>query len=294
MNDVADIIGSAMSYVANEAILLAKMEEYFTPKAAKLWETDEEEFITTKLNKAVVNMGGAPESILMKFGDPLPVCDTYPEAALREVITAFNRARKSVNRAHLFKIGSQMQREHPDWFSESKDNELNSMLLGVSENAFWEHAETAYIRLASYWDRVGQLLDFAFFRIRQFERDGFSAVFDRIRTNVIQINTSLGASDSWKAIRKYQTSEKDNGLKWLLRRRNITVHSLHLRAIQEPIDEGAFKPMYNHLEEKLNARLAPRTPAEEIELLHTHLSEASALFTSVIDVVEYSFDLNGK
>lgn len=188
-------------------------------------------------------------------------------------------------------IGAQMQRQHREWIGIPDDPEVISKFAGVSEAAFWEHAETAYIRLASYWDRVGQLLDFAFFKIRQFERDGFSAVMDRIRTNVIQMNTNLGSSGSWKAIRSYQTSEKGDGLKWLLRRRNITVHSLHLRPANGPTDETAFKPMYNHLEEKLNARLAPGSPEEEVEQLHIHLTKAASLFREVINVIEYAFYL---
>ncbi|MDH5572802.1 MAG: hypothetical protein OEY89_13635 [Gammaproteobacteria bacterium] len=287
----AGTIGDAMAYVANEAILLARMEEFFSPKPARLWAESEEDYFTKKLDKAVENMGGPPRLILMKTDEPPPQCDTYPEAVLREVITAFQRARKSVCRAHMFMIGAKMQREHPDWLGLTPDNDNLLKFHEISEGAFWEHAETAYIRLASYWDRVGQVLDFAFFKIRQFERDGFAAVADRIRTNVIQMNTNLGSSGSWKAIRAYQTSEKDDGLKWLLRRRNITVHSLHLRAVDKTTDEVAFSPMYNHLEEKLNARLAPRSPLDEVEQLHVHLSKAATLFREILNVVEYAHHL---
>lgn len=291
LDKFADAIGDTMAYVANEAVLLARMEEYLNPKPARLWNDGEEDYFNKKLDKAVEHMGGPPRLILIRVDDPPPECDPYPEAALREVITGFHRARKSVCRAHLFMIGTQMQRQHPEWIGIPDDPEVISKFAGVSEAAFWEHTETAYIRLASYWDRVGQLLDFAFFKIRQFERDGFSAVMDRIRTNVIQMNTSLGSSGSWKAIRSFQTSEKGDGLKWLLRRRNITVHSLHLRPADEPTDEKAFKPMYNYLEEKLNARLAPGPPEEEVEKLHIHLAKAASLFREVINVVEYAFHL---
>lgn len=69
---------------------------------------------------------------------------------------------------------------------------------------------------------------------------------------------------------------------------------LLLRPADEPTDETAFKPMYNHLEEKLNARLAPRSPEEEVEQLHLHLAKASSLFREVINVVEYAFHLYEK
>jgi len=230
VEEFADVIGDAMAYVANEAVILARLEGHFTPKPAILWREGEQGNIKKRLDNVIEKMGGSPESFLHFEGDPLPIYDTYSNAALNEVIATFYRARKSVSRAHLFKVGSQLQNEHPEWLNLSTDNKFNSEVCRISENTFWEHAETAYIRLTSYWDRVGQLLDFAFFNIRQFERDGFSAVFDRIRTNIIPINSDLKNISAWKEIRAYQTSEKEDGLKWLLRRRNITVHSLHLRA----------------------------------------------------------------
>ena len=282
----AHIIGNAMAYVANEALILAQMEEFFSPIPARLWHEEESDSINKRLDKAVENMGGPPRLILMRENDPPPGCDTYPEAALHEMISAFYRARKSVCRAHLFMTGSGMLKKHPEFLEQTGDEEVDAAIAGLAEKAFWEHAEIAFIRLASYWDRVGQVLDFAFFGIRQYERDGFSAVVDRIRTNVVQMNTTQEHSEAWKEIRTYQTSERDNGLKWLLRRRNITVHSLHLRPTEESIDEVAYKPMYNHLEEKLKAKLAPRTPDDEIEKLHVHLCKAADLFKSVLSLIE--------
>jgi hypothetical protein len=87
---------------------------------------------------------------------------------------------------------------------------------------------------------------------------------------------------------------RDDGLKWLLRRRNITVHSLHLRPPEASIDEVAYKPMYNHLEEKLKAKLAPRTPDGEIEQLHVHLGKAAELFKSVLSLIEYANNEHGR
>jgi hypothetical protein len=190
----AHIIGNAMAYVANEALILAQMEEFFSPLPAKLWHEKEEDSINKRLDKAVENMGGPPRLILMREDDPPPECDTYPEAALHEMLSAFHRARKSVCRAHLFMTGSGMLQMHPELLEQTGNEEADAMIAGLAEKAFWEHAEIAFIRLASYWDRVGQVLDFAFFRIRQYERDGFSAVIDRIRTNTVQMNAALERS----------------------------------------------------------------------------------------------------
>jgi len=291
---LADTIGSVMAFVANETVLLSRMEEFFSPEPAKLWSDDQYPGMIQELDNAVDKMGGLGTPILVREDAPPPEVDTYPEAILHELISAFHRSRKSVCRAHMFMIGAKMQGEHPEWLENTSGKEISSNLLLASEKAFWEHAETAYIRLASYWDRVGQVLDFAFFRIRQFERDGFSAVMDKIRTNVVHMYPHFEASGSWKALRKYQSSEKEDGLKWLLRRRNITVHSLHLRPADSRIDEIDFKPMYNHLEEKLKSKLSPRTPVEEVELLHKHLHKAASLFREVLNVVEYSEYVLGR
>jgi hypothetical protein len=247
-----------------------------------------------KLDSAVDKMGGLVKLILVRKYAPPPEVNTYPDAILHELISDFHRSRKSVCRAHMFMIGSKMQCEHPEWIEKTSGKEISSNLILVSEKAFWDYAETAYIRLASYWDRVGQVLDFAFYRIRQFERDGFSAVMDKIRTNVVHMYPHFEASGSWKALRKYQSSEKEDGLKWLLRRRKITVHSLHLRPADSRIDKVDFKPMYNHLEENPKSKLSPRAPVEEVELLHKHLDKAAFLFREVINVVECSECVLGR
>ncbi len=283
-----------MAHVANEAFLLARMEEFFSPRPAKLWDENEDDEINRRLDKAVAQMGGPPRLILRRVDDPPPIVDSYPEAALREVVSAFDRARKSVCRAHLFMVGSDQTKKRPDLIGLKTDEELGLPFSRIIENTFWEHTETAYIRLASYWDRVGQVLDFAFFRIRQFEHDGFSGVMDRIRTNVIPMNQNFAVTGSWKALRSYQTSDKDDGLKWLLRRRNITIHSLHLRAIDEATDEVAFKAMYNHLEEALKGKLSPRSPMEEINQLHIHLEKAASNFRNMLDVIENGFHLHKR
>jgi len=94
-------------------------------------------------------------------------------------------------------------------------------LLAYMTEVFWEHAEISYIRLASFWDRIGQFLDFVFFIIRQYKSDGFPSVMDRIHSNYMRLIPELASSSFWTELRKYQTSEKTDGFQWLVRRRNL-------------------------------------------------------------------------
>jgi hypothetical protein len=106
----------------------------------------------------------------------------------------------------------------------TEDDHFRSLFLSNAEETFWEHAENAFVKLCSYWDRVGQVLDFIFFRIRQFERDGFTAVLDRIAANFLPVYEDIRNSLAWKSLDNYRKSEQEDGLKWLLRRWRIQLN----------------------------------------------------------------------
>src|SRR5208282_2588821 len=97
-------------------------------------------------------------------------------------------ARSSICRTHMYLIGSGIIKQHPEVVNWPDDPEIRRIFVSNVEGYFWEHAETSYIRLASFWDRVGQLLAFAFFNIRQYEHDVFSAVMDRISANFLPMS----------------------------------------------------------------------------------------------------------
>jgi hypothetical protein len=175
--------------------------------------------------------------------------------------------------------------ERPDDFRIADDGEMRIAIEVEMRERFWEHTETSFIRLASHWDRVGQLLDFAFFNIRQYERDGFAAVMDRIRSNILPVTAALANHQAWRRLRQYQTSEQPDGLKWLIRRRNFVVHSLHLSPPPPDRNEDPiFAVAYNHLDVAIKERLKPGSPKEELDLLHVQLQKAAGLFESAIDV----------
>jgi hypothetical protein len=290
LDRLAAFICDAMEHVTQEPIILARSEEFMDPKPASILDSVSENDLNQRIDVAIEKMGGSPKFWVQVNDKPPPIADTYPDAAFQEAITTFWRARKSICRSHMIWMANSLIEENPGWIFPDGAEEYSKAVTRASAASFWEQAEDSYIRLASFWDRVGQILDFRFFRIRQFERDGFTAVMDRIHSNIKPISHELTNSDSWERIRKFQTSEKDDGAKWLLRRRNIVVHSLHLRAADTLLDEVSYKPMYNHLEENLKSRLAPRTPEEEVKQLHLQLACAAKYFNDVIEVICTSED----
>lgn len=281
------VLGNAVAYVTNEAFVLAQYEAFQEDKFATPWaESDGDEF-DKRMNRVTEHLGGPPKFYLLRDGEEPPPSDNYPEAALREVLEVFKRARKSIVRAHMFMTGSLLLSQQPDIMKLPEDPSIAEKVIKLAHVAFWEHAEAAYIRLYSFWDRVGQVLDFAFFNIRKFDHNGFSAVMDRIHANAIPMNARLSGSGSWGRLRSYQTSEKEDGLKWLLLRRNLLVHSLHLHPVKTD-DEGMFKSQFNHLDTAHREKLRPREPAGEVSLLMGQLDKAGELFNDFLTVVQLS------
>ena len=177
---LTEILGKTLEHTANEAVVLARLEEFFAPKPAKLAASDTEaEALHRRVDRVIELLGGPPTSDTQ--GDNCVHHDVYPLSAVSEVLNTFHRARKSVCRTHMFMIGIGIQEQIPDVWIVSDATERDAIMESC-ESAFWEHAETSFIRLAGFWDRVGQVLAFAFFGIRQFERDGFTSVMDLIKS----------------------------------------------------------------------------------------------------------------
>ena len=99
------------------------------------------------------------------------------------------------------------------------------------------------------------------------------------------MDNRLKNSGSWKLLRSFRISEKEDGLKWLLQRRNLVVHSLHLHPVHTD-EEGVFKSQFNHLDAAHREKLRPRDPADEVALLMGELDRAATLFNAFLTVVE--------
>lgn len=278
------ILSRAINHVSSEAVVLAQYERLYEDEFPSIGSAGEA--FERTMTGVMEHLGGPPAYYLLREGRTAPPADNYPEAILREALEVYERARKSVIRSHMFMAGAMVFVEHPDSL-EIKDPEQVAAFAKLVTRTFWEHAEAAYIRLASYWDRVGQVLDFAFFNIRKFDQNGFTAVMDRIAVNAVPMNDRLKSSSSWQKLRAFQTSEKENGLKWLLSRRNLIVHSLHLHPLPTE-DELMFASQFNHMEKAHREKLRPRDVRGEVEILTMQLKTAAELFHSFLGIVKNS------
>ena len=284
---LADALGGALQHAANESLMIARLEEFFSPQPARLAASAVDVKALEDLADNVTRLfGGVPRLIIQAINGPKPIYDTYLSAAIDEAIEVFHRARRSLCRAQAFLIGAHMLAKNPEFLKLPDDPKVRNLFQTSAEGVFWEHTETTFIRLAGFCDRLGQILDFAFFSIRQYERDGFSAVVDRIRANTLRMQPELASSAAWIAIWNYRKSEREEGLQWLLSRRNLLVHSLHLRPEGETPNEEIFASAFNHLDSRLRRDLAPGTPEQEIQRLHTHLSQAAELLPHVLTLCQ--------
>jgi hypothetical protein len=286
-SELADVLSNVLTLSLNESRVVAQLEAlgYFSPMPADIPRDDDAKVLKGKLDQLTENLGGPPSLIITKIGDAAPEFDFYIDAAIDEFIATFDRARMSVCRAHLFLIGNALIAKGQASAHLPHDPDIRDAMISEAVERFWEHAETAYIRLGSYWDRAGQILDFAFFNIRQYERDGFAAVMDRIRTNIVPVSVEVEASPVWKRMRDFQKSQRKDGLQWLVRRRNLLVHSLHLGpAPEDPKEDPIFTVAYNHLNEAARSKLKTGTPEEEISALHDQLARAAMLFENVVNL----------
>ena len=258
------------------------LTKYYGPQLAKLTTNKEEkDKLDRKTSELIKSLGGVPNFLYRLKNEPKPIFDTYVNSAINELFLSYQKAREAIYRAHIKFIIIDTIQKYPEYIKKKPPEDL----VGYLENLYWDMVEIAYIRLASYWDRAGQLLDYIFFNIRQYERDGFSAVIDRIYINIGRILPELLELESWINILKYRKSENPDGYKWLIRRRNLIIHSISLKNYENYEDnDELFESNYNHLNVTVKRKLAPQKPKEELKQLHAQFSIATELFTKVLEI----------
>ena len=277
-----------------EAVLLDRAAEFFEPEPARLFKTDaDSKRINEKLANLYAKLGGVPKLFITKEGvKPSDTYDDFTWYSVQEMVSLFNRARISVTKVHAKFLTCEILRGGKQLIKTRLTKKQLAAFEPIVIEEFWESAETAYIRLASMWDRVGQLLDYVFFNIRQFERDGFPSVLDRIKVNFTVLDKSVEKQQFWVDIKRYTYRDQVDGLKWLLRRRNLLVHSLHLgeqKAVGSEERDLAY--YFNHLDEAARNRLGAMTPEEELKALHDHLRAFAKLLEPICDLCLWGVEL---
>jgi hypothetical protein len=291
----AEFLGKLLDFETNFAVTEKQAEEYFKPKLAVLAANDED---IKKLNVRLSNLGkslGAPPELFIYKNDKseeLGTYDTFPNSVLSEIISSFWKARRAISKSHLTFIAQQTLLTKPELIS-LKESDVRLYISPVIRR-FWEQIEYAYIRLAAYWDRVGQLLDYVYFHIRQYENDGFTSVMEKIRTNIVPCYSVIENSKAFTNLRSFQKSEKEDGLVWLLRRRNLLIHrigfSIPQHIEEDTGDEILFYTKYNHFE-AVEEKLKQGNEQLELDWVHNHLIIICNLFPDVLDLAQEGAEL---
>ena len=293
MSDLVETLTRVMSHAANEPTLIKRMEPHLSPRPANIYtDKADAEDLERHVHKFLNKIEPQQKIIITRDGEPLSPRDrirTYQVDISNELTDCFRVCRNAVCRLHMFYITHESVRVNRDlWVNMS---EGDAMVYGdLLAKSFWEALEIATVRLVSYWDRVGQLLDFVFFNIRQYERDGFPAVVERIKKNFAATFPDLASDASYKAFVEYANSEKPTGFKWLTRRRNLAIHSTRFRPHEDKRD-AMFEYEFNHFETRVIRDLALKSPKEELELIHEHLAKAAELFRGVFELSSLGLDL---
>ena len=293
LSDLAETLERVLSHAANEPLLTKRMEPYLSPRPANIY-TDEAEAkdLERHIHKFLDKIEPQQKLIITRDGELHSSRDrirTYQFDISNELTDCFHVCRNAVCRLHMFYITHENVKVNREFWVDmsEEDTKVYGDLMAKS---FWEALEIATVRLVSYWDRVGQLLDFVFFNIRQYERDGFPAVVERIKKNFATTFPDLASDASYKAFVEYTNSEKPVGFKWLTRRRNLAIHSTRFRPHEDTRD-AMFEYEFNHFETRVIRNLALKSPKEELELIHAHLAKAAELFRGVFELASLGLDL---
>jgi hypothetical protein len=285
-----DFLVKLLDIEINYTLTEKRAEDYFSPKLAVLATDDETAKVLNAALSRIAQSLGAPPVIFIeeKGNEERETFDTFPNSVLSEMLASFWKARRAICRAHITFIAEQAARTRPE-FINMNETEKQFYIPPITRR-FWDQSEYAYIRLAAYWDRVGQLLDYIFFHIRQYEDDGFSSVIEKIQSNMIPCNPVIANSQAFMNLRHFQKTEKEDGLMWLLRRRNLLIHRIGFSVLQEN-DENThnnqlFISSHNHLSALEKEKLKQGDQKLELERIHNHLNIISRLFPDVLELSE--------
>lgn len=268
-----------------DTLSLVSMVQDFGYVAPQLVDSSRESEVENKLDSISKAMGGVPKTFLMPEDGPQPTFDTFLDSAIDEIIKIYWRARKYVLYAKLYQLSEKFQGLHHEQLTGSYTKDELETLNKLVLEEFYDKAEIAFIRIASFWDRVGQLLDYVFFNIRQYEREVFPLVVERIQQNYANYHKSIDVAECWKRIAKFKNSDKHDGFQWLQSRRNILIHSLHLSVPDESDDTKLeYLCTKDHIKEKQVKKLQAKEPSDEMEILIKQLYMASMLFIDVLDL----------
>lgn len=274
LEDVEPLMDAAYRYYVQR--------QMFSNSRLEVIEDEKISHFNKLIEKLAKQLDGTPEIIIIHRDDEKPVFDTYVDSLLGELVHSVNKSLKTIKEVKIYLVLLGFSR-----YYEEKD--VSEHFTRLYSEMFWDSLEMSYIRLASTWDRVGGLLEFVFFNIRQYDRDGFNSTISKINLNIAKMDDDLGKSTDWKELWNYSKSENQDGLKWLLSRRNLIIHQVGLQEISnyDFNDENDYDSYYNHiLDRAIKGKLKPLSRQEESKQLSHHINMFFNLFNNTFNICE--------
>jgi hypothetical protein len=129
------VLGNAVAYVTNEALILVQYDTVQEGKFPKLWPGNDYGAFDKRMNRVTEHLGGPPAFYLLRKNQEPPLADNYPDTVMREVFDVFQKARRSVIRAHMFMTGSALLAENPDMMDLPQDSEAAALFVKEAQAA---------------------------------------------------------------------------------------------------------------------------------------------------------------
>lgn len=279
VEEISELMNSSLKYHLTKNV--------YTSKNIKLFDEEKLNNFNKYIKELSFAMEGLPALVIQFHGQEKPIYDTYIDSLLAELTNSIDKAIISINDVEVYKLLMYYSKFY-------EDQTLSIYMKELYEKELWEKIETSYIRLSSTWDRIGQLLSFVFFNIRKYDKDTFLSTMTQIKTNIIPMYEKLRTSDSWNKIWEYSKSENNEGLKWLLTRRNLIIHQIGLHEVNSGetfIEEEIYNSYYNHiLDDTIKKKLKPLSKQEEADRLSFHLNWLINNFDAIYNVCKIGLE----
>ena len=249
------------------------------PKLVK--DKKEEEEFNRLIQEIIYAHGGVPLVVIKKTGEKNPIYDTFIDSLISEILSMYQKTRRSIIKVQSQYAVVESLRYNKQFFKTPAPEEVVLMF----EEYFWDSLEIAYLRLASYWDRIGQLFSFSFFNIRKYDKETFTDIIEKINSNYVLTISELKSMPEYKELWDYSKLEDKNGLKWLLQRRNLIIHSVGINTKTNNLVKGElFDSKYNHLDEKISNKLKKSNLKDEISVINFHYIKMCEYFKNCLQL----------
>jgi hypothetical protein len=158
--------------------------------------------------------------------------------------------------------------------------------------AFYDALEIAHVRLCGFWDRAAQLIGFVFFNMREFDRDVFGGVVEKVNVNVARGDPLFAEHSAWKELWSFARRPDEDGYQWLSSRRNQLSHSVSLPRSSTGVDR-AHHHRSDNIGRKIAEKVRPAEPAIEMKRVAAQVRAMRIVGNSVVNLCMLGIETYG-